>query len=258
MKITEENITKAEKSYLESLDKVAKVNKRIDLNKVPAHVAFIMDGNGRWANKRGLHRHFGHRIGYTRTVMSVKRCADLGIKVVSFYAFSTENWNRPKEEVDEIFKIIRENMHKDQDEFYKHGIKVVASGDITKFPKDLQDKLVEVMKKTKDCKRCVLNLCINYGGRDDIVNAVNKVVSSGVKTKLTEQEFAKYLYNSDLPDPDLIVRTSGEQRISNFMLWQMAYSEFLFIKPHWPDMSEKIVDKCIIAFQKRKRRFGKV
>ncbi|MCL2755851.1 MAG: polyprenyl diphosphate synthase [Firmicutes bacterium] len=231
-----------------------KINKKIDLNKVPAHVAFIMDGNGRWANKRGLHRHFGHRIGYTRVLMAVKRCADIGIKVVSVYAFSTENWNRPKEEVDEIFRIIRENMHKDLDEFQMNGIKVVASGDITKFPKDLYEKLTEIIEKTKNNTRCTLNLCINYGGRDDIVYAANRLNGK----KVTEAEFGKLLYNSDLPDLDLVVRTSGEQRVSNFMLWQMAYAEFLFIKPHWPGISEKLVDKCIVDFQKRKRRFGKV
>jgi len=259
MNVTEDNITKAETKMVESLDKVVKINKKIDLNKVPAHVAFIMDGNGRWASKRGLPRHYGHRIGYTRAIMAAKRCADLGIKVVSVYGFSTENWNRPQEELDEIFKIIRENMHRDLDEFLQHGIKVVASGDITRFPKDLQDKLNEVMHETRKCTRCTLNLCINYGGRAEIIRAVNNITKvTNRKGEISEVEFAKYLYNADLPDPDLIIRTSGERRISNFLLWQMAYSEFLFIEPHWPALTEKIIDKCIVDFQKRKRRFGKV
>lgn len=296
--------------------KAVKINKKINPSKIPAHVAFIMDGNGRWAKKRGLPRKAGHKVGYEKMVMAVKRCADIGIKYVSIYAFSTENWKRPQEEIDEIFRLIRDNMHRDTDEFMEYGIRVTTMGDIKRFPQDLQDKLDEVMEKTKNNNRCVLCLCINYGGRADIVNAVNtilaertlgstakekgkdilqttrdkgkeiittaktdktliqkakdtaKIIGESVVTNtktviakdepITEDEFSKYLYGADMPNPDLIVRTSGEQRISNFMLWQMAYSEFLFIDPHWPDLNEKIIDKCIIEFQGRNRRFGKV
>ena len=234
-----------------------KINKKIDPERVPKHIAFIMDGNGRWAKVRGLARKFGHKEGYRRMVKMVKHCADLGVSVVSYFAFSTENWNRPKDEVDEIFRIIRENMHADSEEFIKHGIRISVMGDITAFPGDLQDKLNEMVETTKGNTRCTLNLCANYGGRADITQAVNKAIKSG-KQNISEQEFSKYLYGSDLPAPDFIVRTSGEMRISNFMLWQMAYSELYFIKTFWPDMNERLIEKCIIEYQQRDRRYGKV
>jgi len=234
------------------------------------HIAFIMDGNGRWARRRGLPRYFGHKVGYDKMKAVTKRCSELGLEVCSIYAFSTENWSRPQEEIDELFRLIRENMHKDTPLFMEWNIRVVTMGDVTRFPKDLQDKLAEIVETTKNNTGCVLNLCINYGGRADIIHAVNKIREtderflSGAKgsyrgrADITEQEFDKLLYGADLPPPDLIVRTSGEQRVSNFMLWQMAYSEFLFIKPYWPQMTAKQVDKCVAAFKKRKRRFGKI
>jgi len=234
------------------------MNKKVNREKIPKHIAFIMDGNGRWAKKRGQIRTFGHRFGYKRMMMAIRHCADIGIKVVSIYAFSTENWNRPQEELDVIFSLIRDNMHTDAEEFIKHDIKVVTMGDITRFPQDMQDKLRDVVERTKHNTRCTFNLCANYGGRADIINAVNKIIAKNPSEPVTEQTFSGYLYNPDLPPPDLTVRTSGDQRISNFMLWQMAYSEFLFIKTFWPDMNEKLIDKCVIAFQKRKRRFGKI
>jgi undecaprenyl diphosphate synthase len=238
---------------------MTKINKRIDMARLPKHIAFIMDGNGRWARARGLVRTLGHRVGYERVMTAVERCAGLGIKVCSIYAFSTENWARPKDEIDEIFRIVREGMQRDSDRFMQLGVRVTAMGDITRFPKDLQDKLVETMERTKNNTRCTLNLCINYGGRADILHAVNRVLADGKIKKLeSESDFGAYLYGAGLPDPDLIVRTSGEQRVSNFMLWQMAYSEFLFLKTLWPDINEKLIDKCIIEFQKRKRRYGKV
>ena len=224
---------------------------------MPSHVAFIMDGNGRWAKRRGLPRYFGHSVGYGKLIRVVKHCAQIGIPVVSVYAFSTENWKRPKAEIDEIFRIVRENIERDTPMFHEYGIRVVTMGDITKFPQDLHDKLVEVRESTKSNTRCTLNLCINYGGRADIIRAVNTALEKN-KRQIDEETFAKYLYNPDLPEPDLIIRTSGEQRISNFMLWQMAYSEFLFIKKHWPSMNERTVNQCIIDYQKRHRRFGKV
>ena len=262
---------------------------------LPHHIAFIMDGNGRWAQKRGLVRTIGHRYGYEKMLDVVKHCAHIGIKVITLFAFSTENWNRPKDEIDEIFHIIRTNMERDSDLFKTEGIRITTMGDVTAFPADLQQKLAEITANTKTNNRCTLNLCINYGGRADILRAVNNIIhkiahnentstslrgghsptkqskkqkNTSVSTvnslsavcnyTVDESEFARYLYNPDLPPPDLIVRTSGEQRISNFMLWQMAYSEFLFIKSFWPDMTTRLVDKCIANYQKRKRRFGKV
>ena len=231
--------------------------KRPNPDKLPQHVAFIMDGNGRWAKRRGLPRNFGHMMGYARMVRVVKHCANIGIPVVSIYAFSTENWKRPQAEIDEIFRIVRENMERDIPIFNENGIRVVTMGDITKFPDDLQQSLVKTVESTKNNNRCTLNLCVNYGGRDEIVRAVNKIISNDIKL-ISEEDFSKHLWNFELPDPDLVVRTSGEQRVSNFMLWQMAYSEFLFVREHWPSMNERLVNKCISAFQKRNRRFGKI
>lgn len=232
-----------------------KVSKKINPEKMPRHIAFIMDGNGRWAKRRGLPRKIGHKFGYEKMKVVTKRCVDLGIEVCSFYAFSTENWNRPQDEIDEIFRLIRENMHNDTPLFMEWNVRVATMGDVTRFPRDLQDKLAEIMEQTKNNTGCVMNLCINYGGRADIIHAIKKIKDT---SKVTEADFDKLLYGADLPPPDLVVRTSGERRISNFMMWQMAYSELLFIKPHWPDISDKIIDACVIDYQKRDRRFGKI
>ncbi|MCL2569957.1 MAG: isoprenyl transferase [Firmicutes bacterium] len=255
------NLTKEERIFVKRLSKMVKIDKRIDPNRIPRHIAFIMDGNGRWAKKRGMPRTFGYSEGVKKLITVVKRCADLGVQVMSVFAFSTENWNRPKDEIDEIFRLVRENLDKELAEYQKYGIRITTMGDIAKFPDDLQEKIREAVEQTKNNKRVTMNLCVNYGGRADIVNAVNRIrhESHGkMQDKITEEQFSKFLYGADLPDPDLIVRTSGEQRISNFLLWQMAYSEFLFIDEYWPQMDEKIVDRCVVEFQKRSRRFGKV
>ena len=230
-----------------------KINK--NKGELPRHIAFIMDGNGRWAKKRGLARTVGHKFGYEKVKTVVQRCSQLGIEVCSFYAFSTENWNRPKEEIDEIFRIIRENMNADTSQFNEWNVRVTTMGDTTQFPQDLQNKLVEVIANTKKNTGMVLNLCINYGGRSDIIHAIKRIKDV---SKITEQDFGRLLYGADLPPPDLIVRTSGEQRVSNFMLWQMAYSEFLFIKTYWPGITPRLIDRCIVKYQKRNRRFGKI
>jgi len=234
--------------------KSTKINKRIDPNRLPKHIAFIMDGNGRWALRHGLKfRWMGHQQGYVKMIEAVKRCTQIGIPFVSIYGFSTENWGRPKEELDEVFRIVRDNMKKDSDELLRLGIKLVFMGDETRFPKDLQDELHKCVEKTKNNTKCVCNLCISYGGRADIIQAVKKI--KDIKA-VTEESFSKLLESKDLPDPDFVVRTSGEQRLSNFMLWQMAYSELYFPKRLWPAIDAKFVDKCIIVYQKRNRRFG--
>lgn len=273
---------------------MVKINKKIDMKRLPNHIALIMDGNGRWAKKRGLPRFKGHEVGYTKMVMAVKRCAEIGIKICTIFAFSTENWNRPQEELDHIFRLIRDNLQRDTKELNEYGIKVSTMGDVTRFPQDLQEKLHEIKEQTKNNEKCILNLCINYGGRADIVRGVNNLIQLQLNNKkeilgnqkveienyartyntsnihtliqnqlsgfeqVTEETFKKCLYGSDLPDPDLIVRTSGEQRLSNFMLYQMAYSELFFIDTLWPDFNEKLVDSCVVEFQKRTRRFGGV
>ena len=169
--------------------------------------------------------------------------------------FSTENWKRPKQEVDGIFDIVREYLHESVDEFVEYGVKIVTMGDASKLPEDLYKKLMEVVKATSKCDKLVLNLAINYGGRDEILRAVNLAIADG-EILNTVTDFQKYLYTSDIPDPDFIIRTSGEMRVSNFMLFQMAYTEWCFTKTLWPDFTEKELQKCLINFQNRKRRFG--
>jgi len=210
-----------------------------------------MDGNGRWAKKRGLPRKAGHAFGYRAMFKVIKRCIDLGIKHVSLYAFSTENWKRPEDEINAMFELVRHGFDRDFDALIKGGVRITTMGDVSKFPQDIQDKLSEVRDKTKRNDVLTLVMCVNYGGRDEILRAVKK-------SKGDVSEFEKNLDSKGIPDPDLIVRTSGEQRISNFMLWQMAYSEFLFIPEHWPQMNHKLVDRCIIDYQKRDRRYGKI
>lgn len=228
-----------------------------NLNVLPTHIAFILDGNGRWAKRRGLNRVAGHKAGVIACKATLQNCFDMGIKVVSFYAFSTENWNRPKEEIDAIFSLVRDFIKTDLPEIYKYDAKIVVSGDYTKFPPDLIEALEECLEKTKNGKTFIFNLCINYGGRAEIVRAVNNIINSGVKN-VDEQTFSNYIYTSNLPDPDFIIRTSGEQRISNFMLWQCAYSEFYFPKVYWPDFDKQELIKALNEYSKRNRRFGSI
>jgi len=229
---------------------MASRNKRIDYTRLPKHIAFIMDGNGRWATKHGFARNYGHNVGAQSLMKVVRRCAEIGIKVISFYAFSTENWQRPEEEVGGIMDAARKLIEKHAEQLIKDGVKIVTMGDTTKFPQDMQDKLKKLKDATKNNTLITLNMAINYGGRAEIIRAAKTLKN------FTEEEFSKMI--SDLPDPDMVVRTSGEQRVSNFMLWQIAYSELYFPKIFWPAVNEKFVDKCVIEFQKRKRRFGKL
>ena len=234
-----------------------KLNKRLDLGRVPAHIAIIMDGNGRWATKRGLPRNMGHKAGCENLKKIVEFIYELGIKYATFFTFSTENWKRPQEEIDGIFNVVRDYLDEDGDEFVEKGAKIVVSGDYTKLPQDLVDAINRIIEKTKNCDKFVLNLAINYGGRDEILMGVNKAIQAG-KELQNQQDFAKLLYNSDIPNPDFVIRTSGEMRVSNFMLWQMAYSEFYFTKVYWPSFTEKDLQKALIDYQQRKRRFGAV
>ena len=244
-------LTKSENRIIKGLIRTVKISKKINRNCIPHHIAFIMDGNGRWAQSRGLPRKFGHKVGSERMLTTLRRCVELGIQYVTFFAFSTENWNRPKDELDEMFGQARSTIERIVPELMELGVRMRTMGDITRFPDDLHNALLDIQAKTEHNNRCTLVLCANYGGRADIVQAVNKL-----EKPITENDITNALYCSDIPEPDLIVRTSGERRISNFLLWQMAYSELLFIKPHWPSMSPKLVDKCIIDFGKRKRRYG--
>lgn len=226
-----------------------KVNKKLN------HLAIIMDGNGRWAIKRGKPRLFGHKAGIESFKRVIKACGELGIGVLSVFAFSTENWTRPQEEVDGIMNLVTEFCEQDLDNLITNGVKVVTMGDLSKLPQKLQDSLNNVIEKTKNNNKLILNIGINYGARAEILRAVNNIIKDGIK-ECDEQTFNSYLYTANLPDPDLIIRASGEKRLSNFMLYQCAYSEFYFPKVHWPDFNKKVIEKAIKVYQKRNRRFG--
>lgn len=237
--------------------KKEKLSDKIDFSRLPHHIAFIMDGNGRWAKKRGRFRTFGHKIGAESMEVVVRHARDLGIKVVSFFAFSTENWNRPKDEVGEIFNIARKLLVDKRESFLKSNMRVIVIGDRSRLPLDLQKEIVECENLTKNNDGLVVNVALNYGGRAEIIGAINKIIKDGVK-EVNEEIFKSYLQTSNIPDPDLVIRTSGEQRLSNFMMYQCAYSELYFPKIHWPDFREKQLDEAIIEFQKRDRRFGAI
>ncbi len=234
-----------------------KTEQKIDMTKLPKHIAFIADGNGRWANKRGLARTLGHKAGKDAIKRVLDRCNELGIEVVTMFCFSTENFGRPKEEVDYIFNLFREVKVDLLKSLLKRNIKFRHMGDKSLLPEDMATDLKEMEDKTIACTGSIFNLALAYGARHEILQAVNKIISSG-EQDITEQTFKNYLYTGDLPDPDLIVRASGEKRLSNFMLYQAAYAEFYFPDMYWPDFDEKTVDRCILEFQKRKRRYGKI
>ena len=234
-----------------------KKKEKINFEKLPRHIAFIMDGNGRWAKKRGQLRTYGHKIGAESLLSVVRHAKKLGIKIISFFAFSTENWNRPKEEVDEIFRIVKDMLKEKKENFMQSNIKLMVIGNRSKLNKDLVKEIEEVEEKTKNNDGLILNIALNYGGRGEIISAINQIIKDKVEY-VDEETFKKYLQTSQIPDPDLLVRTSGEQRLSNFMMYQCAYTELYFPKKHWPDFREKELEEAIIAFQKRDRRFGAI
>jgi undecaprenyl diphosphate synthase len=227
------------------------------------HISFIADGSRRWAKRHMLSRGFGHSRGFNKMLSVADHCADLGIPVVSFFAFSTENWGREQPEIDEIFRIIRKNISKQTARFVRRGIRVRFLGDLSRFPDDFRLAAKDCMAKTDAGTRLTMLICANYGGRADIVQAVNNILSSnnGSKTGggvlIDEETFSRYLYGAEFPEPDIVVRTGGEYRISNFMLWQTAYAELFFTDILWPDITNEAVDALIAEFHKRDRRKGK-
>lgn len=224
--------------------------------KIPTHIAFIMDGNGRWAAKRLLPRKFGHKEGVKVMRSVISDCVKLGIKVISLFAFSTENRNRPKDEVDALMQLIKDNIYDMLKELIQEGVKVVFMGDLNFFDEDIKVSLNRVVEESKSGTKAIINIGLNYGGRDEIVRAVNECVKEG--KAVSGQDFARHLYTDGLPDPDLIVRTSGEYRLSNFMLYQAAYSELIVTDTLWPDFNKKELIKVLTQYSKRERRFGKV
>ena len=218
-----------------------------------SHIAFIMDGNGRWAKSRGLPRKLGHKQGAVAFEKIVRECSRLGIKTVTVYAFSTENWKRPKEEVDAIMDLLSDYVTKAESE---DGTRYVFLGDKSILRDDLRIKMEQLEQSSKN-REYTLNIAFNYGGRAEIVHAFNELVKNGI-TEITESDISSHLYTCESKDPDLIVRTANEYRISNFMLWQCAYSEFYFTDTLWPDFDEKELHKAIKNFYSRKRNFGGV
>ena len=213
------------------------------------HIAFIMDGNGRWANEHNLPRHLGHKEGVENVNTIIDECYDLSIFVVSFYCFSTENWNRPKREINHLFNYLEVYFKKNIKKMIKKSIKLHISGDISKLPVKTQNVINECLELTKDCNKMIVNFCLNYGGRDEIIRAIKKIDEQNFDIKnLNEENFKLFLDTNILPDVDLLIRTSGEQRLSNFMLYQAAYSELWFPKIHWPDFDKKWLIKAILNF----------
>lgn len=220
------------------------------------HIAFIMDGNGRWAKKRGLPRSAGHAAGAKTFRKIVTYCGDIGIKCVTVYAFSTENRNRPEEEVNSIFKLFREYIGECEKNADKYDIKMRFLGDLGYLDAETRERAEALEARTAD-NHLMLNIAVNYGGRDEIVHAVNRLIAEG-RDSVSEDDISAALYTSGVPDPDLIVRTAGEMRLSNFLLWQAAYAEYYATPVLWPDMTPQDVDAAVEEFNKRKRRFGKV
>ncbi|WP_309610063.1 isoprenyl transferase [Flavobacterium sp.] len=234
----------------------------INIENLPKHLAIIMDGNGRWAKQQGMMRAFGHENGTKSVKTTVENCAKLGIENLTLYAFSTENWNRPKLEVNTLMKLLISSLKKELETLVINNIKLNTIGNLEKLPKSAQKELLEVIEKTKNNTRMTLTLALSYGSREEIINAV-KNIATKVKNNIIsidsidESILNKHLYTHNLPDVDLVIRTSGEHRISNFLLWQIAYAEFYFIDVLWPDFSEEHLYEAIISYQKRERRFGK-
>ena len=225
------------------------------LKKIPAHVAIIMDGNGRWATRRCLPRKIGHKEGVKAIERTIDACQKFGIKYCTFFAFSTENWKRSEEEIDGIFTLIRDYLNKNANIFLEKKVKVESIGVLEPFPEDLKASLQRIKNQTEKNDGLVVTFALNYGGRDDIIRAVNTLIKKGNKV-IDEKMLLENLDTGNIPQPDLIIRTSGEQRISNFLLYQMAYSEFYFSKTLWPDFNEKHLFNALKKYQKRDRRFG--
>jgi undecaprenyl diphosphate synthase len=235
---------------------------KIDPTNLPKHVAIIMDGNGRWAKQKGLLRALGHESGTKSVLENIRSCANLGIEFLTLYAFSTENWNRPKLEVNTLMKIYIRELKKELKTLQDHNIKLNAIGNLEQLPKSVQQGLNDVIDKTKNNTQMTITLALSYGSREEITNAVRNI-SDKVKNNIISIDaiddsiINEHLYTRNLPDVDLLIRTSGEHRISNFLLWQIAYAELYFTDILWPDFKEQDLHEAIVSYQKRERRFGK-
>ncbi len=234
----------------------------IDFNKLPSHIAVIMDGNGRWAKKKGYERNIGHQYGVVSATDIVEAAREIGINYITLYTFSTENWNRPKDEIDALMKLLVESIHKETSRLIENNIRLLVIGDINALPKVCIDQLNETMNLTKNNYTTSLVLALSYSSKWEIINAVKNIAQDVQKNKISTQDINENLFNSYLtthhiPEPELLIRTSGENRISNFLLWQLAYTELYFTETLWPDFRKEEFFKAIVDYQKRERRFGK-
>ncbi|MBJ2176098.1 isoprenyl transferase [Aureibaculum sp. A20] len=241
------------------MDKLTQIN----TEKKPKHVAVIMDGNGRWAKQKGMLRVFGHRNGVKAVKQTVEAASEIGIEVLTLYAFSTENWNRPKTEVKALMKILVSSLKDELETFQKNNIRLQTIGQTQNLPKKAQKELLEVIELTKNNTSMVLNLALSYGSREEIVNTIKNISKKVVNKQLSIEEIDEniinnHLYTFTLPDVDFLIRTSGEKRISNFLLWQIAYAELYFTDVLWPDFRKEDFFKAILDYQCRERRFGKI
>ena len=248
------------KGFLKPGSEEERLAAEIDFSRMPRHVAIIMDGNGRWAQKRRLPRIEGHRAGAKSVQEVVETAARLGIKYLTLYAFSKENWKRPKKEVATLWKLLEDYLRREDKVLVENKFRLKVIGQKHQIPRSTRMELDRVEDLTKDNDRMTIVLALNYGGRSEIVDAVNKILKdkASPSEKLDEESFKTYLYTNGIPDPDLLIRTSGELRISNFLLWQIAYSEIWITKQFWPDFRRKELIKAIIDYQKRERRFGDI
>ena len=230
--------------------------------KIPNHVAIILDGNGRWAKSKGMPRNYGHIQGSKNVEVICEAAHNLGIKYLTVYAFSTENWNRPKDEVDALMKLLRQYMKTCLNTAKKNNMRVRVIGDKSGLSEDLQNAIAKLEDASKNYDGLNFTVALNYGSQDEMLRAMNRIVdkvkAGEIDTPVDKELFESYLDTAELPDPDLLIRTSGEQRLSNFLLWQLAYSEFYFADVHWPDFSEKELIKAVESYSNRDRRYGKV
>jgi undecaprenyl diphosphate synthase len=227
------------------------------MRQVPTHVAIIMDGNGRWALARGLPRLVGHRAGTENLRRIITACVEFGVKYLTIYAFSTENWGRPREEVEGLMNILEDVIDRELAELNKEGVQMRHIGRLERLDPKLQEKVLSAIELTKHNDRLILNVAFNYGGRDEIVYAIQKMINDGVKPEeVTSDLVSRYLFTAGVPDPDLIIRTSGELRVSNFLIWQGAYSEWYVTSVYWPDFNKEEFRKALDTFAQRDRRYG--
>ncbi len=229
------------------------------LKKIPRHIGIVMDGNGRWAKQRRLPRLMGHRAGTENTRRVIRACGEFGIEMVTLYGFSTENWQRPKNEVAGLFSIFENAIDREVPELHRNGVRLRHLGRTERLPGRLVKKIESAVELTKDNDRLTLNLAFNYGGRAEIVDAARRIIAEGVDPAAIDEElFASYLYTAGLPDLDLFIRTGGEMRLSNFLLWQTAYAEYYTTPTYWPDFDEAELEKALIAYGQRTRKFGRL